>query len=55
VKCTKTEKFIGKGASSLVALFQALSETAGSLPVVLSNFTQMGLSESQLKGRERPK
>jgi hypothetical protein len=50
IKCTKTETFIGKGAHfdrlnnrSLFALSQALSER-GTCPVVLSNFTQMGLS-----------
>jgi hypothetical protein len=49
VKCTKTENFIGKGAHfdrlnnrSLVALFQALSETAGNLPRCIIKFHANG-------------
>jgi hypothetical protein len=57
VKCTKTEKSIGKGAHfdklnnrSLVALFQALSETAGSLPRCIIKFHANGFE--RIKNRK---
>jgi hypothetical protein len=62
VKCTKTEKSIGKGAHfdklnnrSLVALFQALSETAGNLPRCIIKFHANGFERWEFSLNASPK